>query len=158
MQDLEALGARLPDANALFRRDHEPARRAAYAIMAEAWKAHTGPEKIVVLLALESTGHVFFTETSQYVKRVGCQGLRYFSEDHLLVEQGHAVFEERAKQLLDRVVLDAVEQRRAVAIVDACYDAVEAMFDQILRAIAGEKAANHTARSVPRLEAATAAG
>jgi hypothetical protein len=132
LHDLRALGARLPDANELFRADHEPARRAAYAIVAQTLAARTGAERIVVLLALESTGHVFFTETSRFVRAVGCEGLAYFSEDHLAVEKGHALFEERAKEILRSIRFDHAERRRAIAVAHACFDAIETMFERIL--------------------------
>ncbi|HEY8072661.1 MAG TPA: hypothetical protein VIF62_01085, partial [Labilithrix sp.] len=106
LHDLQALGARVPNVDALFRTDHDPARRAAYTIVAEALGAKTGASKVVVLLALESTGHVFFTETAAFVRRRGCEGLKYFSEHHLAVEKSHAVFEERAMDMLRKIRLD----------------------------------------------------
>jgi hypothetical protein len=135
LHDLAALGVRIPDANELFRADHEPARRAAYAIMAEAAKARSAAERIIVLLALESTGHVFFTATARCVERCGSRGLKYFSEDHLRVEQGHALFEERANALLRGIALADTERAQAMAVVDACFDAIETMFARILAAM-----------------------
>jgi len=85
---------------------------------------------------------------------MGCPGLKYFSENHLLVEQGHAVFEERAKNLLSEVVLDSAQRARAMAIVDACYDAIEAMFRDILAGVDRAAVAGSMARPSDRLAAA----
>ena len=144
LQDLVALGATIPDANAIFRADHEPARRAAFAIVAQAITAKTSAQRIVVLLALEATGHVFFTQTARHLRRLGVEGLAYFSESPLAVEQAHALFEEKAKDILRGILFDEAERAAAIAVVDTCFDALETMFAHILSDIA--RAARLTAK------------
>jgi len=80
------------------------------------------------------------------------RGLKYFSEEHLLVEQGHALFEERANELLRGMTLGDAERARAIAVADACFDAIELMFARIL---APQPARHLPARSASVLTSAS---
>jgi hypothetical protein len=67
---------------------------------------------------------------------VGYQELKYFSEHHLLVENSHAAFEAAAKERVRPVEPSDDERQMELAVADNCFDAIEAMFDSILGAMA----------------------
>ncbi|HUJ58821.1 MAG TPA: hypothetical protein VLX92_10020 [Kofleriaceae bacterium] len=128
--DLERLSAGGLGIAQLFGPDHRATRDAAYALVSEVFRAASDLERIVLLLAVESTGHVFFERMATFASsHAGGEQLRYFSGHHLKVEQAHAVFEQRALATLDAYTLGPVEAARARALVARVYAAFGAMFD-----------------------------
>ncbi|MCE3231228.1 MAG: hypothetical protein K0R76_525 [Alphaproteobacteria bacterium] len=116
----------------LFSPEHKITRDVAYRIISEAFhgKDH---QKIILILALESTGHIFFRNIAQFVKNKGHEAnLKYLSSYHLDVEMNHAVFEEKLKEDLFSIVLSPEEREEAVAMVDRIYDAFNTLFDYLL--------------------------
>jgi hypothetical protein len=112
----------------LFGRHHAQTRDASYALIAEVFRAHDDYERIVLLLTLESAGHVFFERVADYVDRTDPNTtLRYFSRWHLDVEKDHELFEAELKTTLD-VELDLIVRARTVEMIDRCYDAFTSLF------------------------------
>lgn len=121
------------DVTWLYSKETQLIRDAAYAIMAEVYQASDEIINIVLLLTIESSGHVFFEKVANQVKKVGeDSNLKYFSSSHLEVEMAHALFEEEMEnQLFARPV--SIETRRAaLQLVDRCYDAFNKMFDGLI--------------------------
>ena len=121
------------DVTWLYSKETQVIRDAAYEILAEVYQASDEIMNIVLLLTIESSGHVFFEKVANQVKKVGeDRNLKYFSSSHLEVEMAHAIFEEEMeKQLFSRPV--TVEARRAaLQLVDRCYDAFNKMFDGLI--------------------------
>src|SRR5690606_33487722 len=77
----------------LYGKESQLTRDAAYSIMAEIYKADDEMLNIILLLTLESSGHVFFEKVVKQVKKTGQdKNLKYFSSSHLEVEMAHALF------------------------------------------------------------------
>ena len=122
---------------ALFGDDHRAVRDASYALVAEVFRAASDVERIVLVLALESTGHVFFDRLARTVEAAGyTDRLRYFSAHHLQVEHAHALFEAKMQACLDARALSPDERDRALALVDRVYDAFDLMFDALATTLA----------------------
>ncbi len=133
LSDLTALGVQAPDVAHLFGAAHLTTRDAAYALVAEVFRAARDHERIALLLSLEAAGHVFFEASATYFERVGApHAIRYFSRHHIEIERDHEMFEERMKGLLEQIALSAEELQRALAMVDRVHAAFTTMFDGLL--------------------------
>lgn len=117
----------------LFSKDSQLTRDAAYAIMSEIYKADDEALNVVLLLTLESSGHVFFDKVVNQVKRTGeDKNLQYFSSSHLEVELAHALFEEEMESKLFSMRLPIQTRRAAIKMIERCYDAFNKMFDGLI--------------------------
>jgi hypothetical protein len=132
LDDLTALGAPQRDIRWLFGKGHAPTRDAAHALMAEVFRADDDRLRLVLLMTLESAGHIFFERIAQVVERAGkTDELKYFSFSHLEVEKSHEVFETEISRKIDAIVLDPELRREAEALVDRCYAAFRSMFEAV---------------------------
>ena len=128
-----------PDVRALFSAPHASTRDATYALMSEVYRANSDKERVLLLLALESTGHIFFEAIASYFERMGINhSLQYFARHHIEVEKSHEVFEQQMNAYLETVELTEEERASASALVDRVYEAFTAMFDNFERIIARE--------------------
>lgn len=125
-------GSDSPDGDAgwLFGKENQGARDLVYALLAEVYKSEDELLNIVLLVVMESTGHVFFDKIVKQMKKIGeDENLLYFSSSHLMVEQGHALFEAEMKRGLETRPVSAEVLRDALALVDRCYGAFVKLFD-----------------------------
>lgn len=130
LTDLLKIEGRNPDVRTLFGPQHAATRDATYALMSEVYAAKDDCERIVFILALESTGHVFFEAIAGYFERMGVtQSLQYFARQHIDVEKAHELFEAEVYTALDHMVLTEAQRASACALVDRVYEAFAAMFD-----------------------------
>jgi hypothetical protein len=128
-EDIAAIDPTPRDFNWLFGRHHAQTRDASYALIAEVFRASHDIERIVLLLTLESAGHVFFERVAAYVDRVDPNTtLRYFSRWHLDVEKDHELFEAEVGNLLD-VELDPQLTANSIQLIDRCYEAFTNLFN-----------------------------
>jgi hypothetical protein len=128
LEDLAELDPTPRDFRWLFGRHHLQTRDAAYALMSEVFRANDDHVRIVLLLTLESAGHVFFERMAAYVARNDASHrLRYFSHEHLAVEKDHELFEGRLEKALD-VDLSLPVRMEAIAMIDRCYEAFGQLF------------------------------
>lgn len=137
--DLAALGVAGPTVQDVFDRTHEVTRLASYALASEVYLAPNDTCRIALLLTIESAGHVFFEAVASHVERTRAPSdpaLKYFSRFHIDVEKKHALFEERADAYLSSITLAPRAREQAIALVDRCYRAFFAMFDDIERRLA----------------------
>ncbi|WP_032114027.1 hypothetical protein [Candidatus Paracaedibacter symbiosus] len=115
----------------LFSKENEIARDFSYRMISEVFNLAKDHEKITLILALESGGHVFFEKISNFVKLKGYNAdLKYFSSHHLEVEKNHAVFEESLMKELVSLQLNEEERLQAIALVDRFYEGINTLFDQ----------------------------
>ena len=127
-EDIAAIDPAPRDLGWLFGRHHAQTRDASYALIAEVFGASDDYERIVLLLTLESAGHVFFERVADYVDRIDPNTtLRYFSRWHLDVEKDHELFEAELGDLLN-VELDSQVAARNIALIDRCYEAFTNLF------------------------------
>ncbi|MFA6302421.1 MAG: hypothetical protein WC627_04710 [Legionella sp.] len=119
----------------LYSKNSQLVRDAAYAIMAEIFKLDEEILNVVLLLTLESSGHVFFRKVVDQVKKTGeDKNLQYFSSSHLEVELAHALFEEEMERKIYERRLPVATRREALKIIDRCYVAFSKMFDGLVLA------------------------
>lgn len=139
----------------LYSKESQLTRDAAYAIVSEVYQAQDEILNIVLLLTLESSGHVFFEKVVKQVKQTGeDKNLQYFSSSHLEVEMAHALFEEEMEKKLFAREVPVNLRRDALKMVDRCYDAFNKMFDGLILAcnkrldIAKQRNQQHAANSL----------
>lgn len=121
------------DINWLFGKDMRPTRDPAYALLAEVYKSDSEWLNIVLLMAMESSGHVFFERIVEQVQKIGQdKNLKYFSSKHLAAERSHSLFEEGMERELFARPLPIEIRGDALKLVDRCYDAFNKMFDGLL--------------------------
>lgn len=121
------------DVSWLYSRDLRFVRDACYEIMSEVYKSGHEILNIVLLLTLESTGHVFFENVAKQVKKTGeDKNLKYFSSSHLEVELAHALFEEEMERKLFSREIPIELRREAIRMIDRCYDGFNKMFDGLI--------------------------
>lgn len=143
--DLTALGiapSRVPE---VFDRTHEVTRLASYALASDVYLAPNDACRISLLLAIESAGHVFFEAVASHVEHTRAPSdpaLKYFSRFHFDAEKKHALFEKRVDAYLSSMTLPPRTSEQALALVDRCYRALLAMFDDIERRLAGQAASS----------------
>ena len=129
LDDLQELGASRGDIRWLFSKRHAPTRDAAHALMAEVFCANDDCLRLVLLMTLESVGHVFFERVAKVVDRAGkTKILKYFSFSHLEVEKSHEVFEREIAGKIDAMVLSPSLREEAERLIDRCHAAFQAMF------------------------------
>jgi hypothetical protein len=132
LDDLENIGANDNDIRWLFGKQHAETRDAAYALMAEVYRASDDRLRLVLLMTLESAGHIFFERSAKVVERVGkSDALKYFSFSHLEVEKNHEVFEKEMARKIDAIYLAPELREQAEAMVDRCYAAFDSMFEAL---------------------------
>ena len=108
-------------------------RDAAYAIVAEVFRAGDDQARITLPLVLESAGHVFFGHMSVLSVKSNTEGrLKYFSKSHMDVEAAHEIFETEMERKVYEAVLPPEKQFAIKGMVDRCYTAFNAMFDYLL--------------------------
>jgi hypothetical protein len=158
LDDLENIGTNDNDNDIrwLFGKQHADTRDAAYALMAEVYRATDDRLRLVLLMTLESAGHIFFERTAKLVERVGkSDALKYFSFSHLEVEKSHEVFEKEMAKKIDAIYLAPELREEAEALVDRSYAAFDSMFEalaapQFVAAAAMRKQPVRQARSAAR--------
>lgn len=117
----------------LYSKETQLTRDAAYAILAEVYKADDEILNIALLLTIESSGHVFFEKVANQVKKTGeDKNLKYFSSSHLEVEMAHALFEDEMESKLYARPISIKVRRDALKMIDRCYDAFNIMFDGLI--------------------------
>ncbi|HVE82774.1 MAG TPA: iron-containing redox enzyme family protein [Myxococcales bacterium] len=130
LADLLKIEGANPDLRDVFSSPHTATRDAAYTLMAEVFTARTDDERIVLLLALESTSHVFFEKIASYFERQGVSAaLQYFARHHIDAEEQHEIFEVKMMDKLQRRALEPSVRQRCLDLVDRCFAAFDLLFD-----------------------------
>jgi hypothetical protein len=132
LKDLELIEGTLPGVEWIFSEEHAQTRAASFAIASEVFRVVHDYDRIVILLTLESAGHIFFAEISSYFEAQGIhKALRYFAKAHLEAEKSHELFERQMMERLLSVTLSPDDRSRSIALVQRLYDAFRVMFDAI---------------------------
>lgn len=139
----------------LYSKESQITRDAAYSIMSEIYTSDNELINIALLLTLESSGHVFFEKVVKQVKKTGeDKNLKYFSSSHLEVEMAHALFEEEMERKIYEMPVPIDVRRKALKMIDRCYEAFSKMFDGLLIAcnkrleIANQRSIKHAANAL----------
>ncbi|MFP2929556.1 hypothetical protein ACLESO_31030 [Pyxidicoccus sp. 3LG] len=128
--DIAALTGGSLSIGAMYGKVHVKTRDAAYAIISEVYRPVDDRLRIVLLMALESTSHVFFGRTAILTAAQGAdERLKYFSDHHMQAEAQHAMFEEQLAAELGAMVLEPEVRADAIGMMDRIYAAFDAMFD-----------------------------
>ncbi len=116
--------------SALYGRASTSTRDAAYRLITEVYRAADDRLRIVLVLVLESTGHVFFGRTAMLTNAMvnSPQKLKYFSDFHLHIEQAHEVFEAQMEAQIRGIPMTPQLVDEAIALVDRAYSAFDSMF------------------------------
>lgn len=137
IQDIKILTGSEPSLKSTYSREAQSARRATYAILAEAAQLTTDYERIIFLLTLESAAHVFFDQVAAFVDRVGYgQKLKYFSGVHLDAEEGHECLHGGLEAYAETLELSFAQWQSVFGMIDRIYSAFDTMFTPVPTAIA----------------------
>jgi hypothetical protein len=129
LEDLAMLQASEPDVTGLFGKKHRPTRDATYALVSEVFRAQDDRLRVVLIMTLESAGHIFFERVADHVSTLDAAALKYFSHSHLEVERNHEVFEREMAAKIAAMEFPPKLRRQAIDLVDRCYLAFGSMFD-----------------------------
>ncbi|MCP3139641.1 hypothetical protein [Pyxidicoccus xibeiensis] len=149
-EDISALTGGSLSIGAMYGKAHTKTRDAAYAIISEVYRPVDDRLRIVLLMALESTSHVFFGRTAVLSAAQGAnEKLKYFSDHHMEAEAQHAMFEQQLAAELGAMELEPEVRADALEMIDRVYAAFDMMFDglriHLERERADEPAAAHQA-------------
>jgi hypothetical protein len=141
-EDLAALTGRAPRLDEPWGRAHESTRDASYALLAEVLRPMDDRLRVLLVLALESTSHVFFSRVAALTQAAGAASrLKYFAPHHMEAEEEHEVFEEQMEAMLNAIEMSPALEAEAAALVDRVYAAFHAMFDGLCAAPGVQQAA-----------------
>jgi hypothetical protein len=129
-EDIALLMGRPLTLSDVWSRAHESTRDASNDLIAEVLRPMDDRLRMVLVLGLEATSHVFFTHAARLARASGAQlGLKYFSDHHMDAEEQHEVFEEQMEESLRGIELSPELREEGCALVDRLFAAFEAMFD-----------------------------
>ncbi|ABA24316.1 conserved hypothetical protein [Trichormus variabilis ATCC 29413] len=136
LYDLKALNTEQPNLQVLYNQFHTPVRDATFLLMSEVFRANNDYERITLILALESAGHVFFECVADFIKENNCDtSLKYFSSHHLGVEKEHEIFETGMQDLIGNIQLNHEQKIHHLKMIDRIYEAFDLMFDGLAIAL-----------------------
>lgn len=117
----------------VFGRSRIEIRDAVYSLIHEVYSIQDELLRIVFLLGLESTGHVFFEHISTFIEENKMTSkLKYFSKFHLDVEKNHNLFDEDLEREIDNIVLNLEQRLAAINLIDKIYEHFSKIFDSIV--------------------------
>jgi hypothetical protein len=132
LDDVAQIDGTIPDAEELFSPADIATRDTVYQLMSEVFRATDDRVRIVLLLVLEATGHIFFRRIVGHLESIGYdRELRYFGRAHLDVELNHALFEEQLNTWLDEIVMSETDRAVAIATADRCFVAMTNMMEAL---------------------------
>jgi hypothetical protein len=132
LQDLQLIDGELPDLRWLFSEEHWVTREMTYGMLAETFRAQEDIERIVVVIAFEEAGHVFFSRIVRYFEHAGVAGaLRYFASSHFEIEQSHDLHGDQTTQAINAIELSPASYDRCRDAVDRCFARFVTLFDDI---------------------------
>jgi len=130
LDDLKALNVGQPSLQILYSKSHAAVRDATFSLMSEVFRATYDYERIVLILTLESAGHIFFESVADFVEKYNCNHkFKYFSNHHLGVEKNHELFEKQIQLYLNSIQLNHEERCRVFDMIDRVYEAFILMFN-----------------------------
>ena len=89
----------------------------------------------MLLLTLESAGHIFFERVARSLEqRDDVSPLRSFAKAHLDVEKDHELFHDAHMEAFHKMALPADVRAEAEAVIDRVYAAFFRMFDGLVSA------------------------
>lgn len=116
----------------LFSSDSRIVRECCYRLVSEVFVAEEDIQRIILVLALESTGHIFFEKNAKLILRLGYDtALKYFSSFHLDVEKAHEMFDESVEDKLMKIELTDQQRRYALQMIDRVYSVFFTLFDEL---------------------------
>lgn len=129
-EDLAQLTGRAPRLDEPWSRAHESTRDASYALLAEVLRPMDDRLRVLLVLALESTSHAFFSRVAALTQAAGAsKRLKYFAPHHMEAEEEHEVFEEQMEAMLNAIEMSPALEAEGLALVDRVYAAFHSMFD-----------------------------
>lgn len=132
LDDVAQIDGTIPDAEELFSPADMAIRDTVYQLMSEVFRATDDRIRIVLLLVLEASGHVFFQRVVKHLESIGYdRELRYFGGAHLNVELNHALFEDQLNVWLDEIVMSESDRDMAIATADRCFAAMTKMMEAL---------------------------
>ncbi|MBH8561449.1 hypothetical protein I8748_04520 [Nostoc sp. CENA67] len=130
LDDLELMNLEQPNLQVLYSKPHADVRDATFSLMSEVFRATYDYERIIIILTLESAGHVFFESVANFVDKHNYNHkFKYFSNHHLGIEKKHELFEDKIQLYLNNIQLNHEEMNNISNMIDRMYKAFELMFD-----------------------------
>jgi hypothetical protein len=121
VEDLSDLGVSL-SAHGLFGPEQEVGRRVSYGLITLIDHATCDPERLAILLTLESAAREFFIRVPGFAARAGLtRELRYFGSMHLSAEEAHDVFTADGQHQLNTIVVVQEDVPRVREAVEKCF-------------------------------------
>ncbi|ACK67933.1 conserved hypothetical protein [Rippkaea orientalis PCC 8801] len=127
LQDLHQLGINC-DAFLLFGQEYFQTRDTSFEIISEIYQASDDRIRLVIPLALEAAGHVFFSRVHQlfYGTKYHTK-LKYFSQEHFQIELNHTFRQEDINNMILSIELTDELYQEAMQVVDRVFTALSNM-------------------------------
>ena len=146
LHDVTKLGLQSPNATDLFDPTQTIVRDASFALISEVFSAKDDLVRIVLVLALEGAGHVFFRQVTAFVDAHGhTNDLKYFSMHHLAVEEDHELFEHETEHDIESIKLAPQVEQECLAAIGRVFNAFDQMFNGLMQARDTHPAVSETA-------------
>ena len=140
LHDLKQLGTDCP-ATLLFGDQFVETRDASFEIVSEIYRATDDRVRLVIPLALEAAGHVFFSRVFHFFSRTGYSGqLKYFSKEHFEVEKDHELFEDDINDAILAIDLSEALKQEAKRVISRIFQALSKMVSALQQKIESRKA------------------
>lgn len=136
LDDLKVMNVEQPNLQILYSKPHTAVRDATFSLMSEVFRATYDYERIILILTLESSGHIFFESVADFAEKNNfTQELKYFSNHHLGVEKNHELFEKEIQSYINNIQLNHDETGKIFKMIDRMYEAFGLMFDGLTLAL-----------------------
>ncbi len=140
LHDLKAMNVEQPNLQTLYSKPHTAVRDATFSLMSEVFRTTYDYERIIMILTLESAGHVFFECVADLVEKNNWNpSLKYFSKYHLDVEKSHDIYEKKIQLYLNNIQLNHQQENNLLNMIDRMYKAFSIMFDGLSVALSSSR-------------------
>lgn len=132
LTDIERLGVSVSVAE-VFSPAHQACRDLCYELIADALRAPHDACRVVQILSLEATGHVFFDRIVAAIETLGLgDEMKYFGRFHEDVEHQHAVFETDGEDGINGLTLSAEQFALATSALVHTWKQMHRLADVLL--------------------------
>lgn len=140
LDDLKEMNVEQPNLQVLYSKPYTAVRDATFLLMSEVFRTTCDYERIILILTLESAGHIFFECTADFLEKNNWKlNFKYFSKFHLSAEKNHDIFEEEIQLYLNTIQLNYQQKIHIFNMIDRIYEAFSLMFDGLSIALSSSR-------------------
>ncbi|AVH67123.1 MULTISPECIES: hypothetical protein [unclassified Nostoc] len=140
LDDLQEMNVEQPNLQVLYSKPYTAVRDATFFLMSEVFRTTSDYERIILILTLESAGHIFFECIADFLEKNNWKpNLKYFSKYHLSAEKNHDIFENEIQLYLNTIQLNYQQEIHLFKMIDRIYEAFSLMFNGLSIALSSSR-------------------